>query len=778
MKHTFHIHINGIVQGVGFRPYVCRLAEEMGITGYVNNTVNGLFIEMNAYADQGRNFYNQLIFHPPQNAIISEHSIQLVNTKKYSGFTIQQSSNHEEPDMMITPDIAICPECKNELTSLSDKRSGYAFTTCLNCGPRYSIIEELPYDRENTTMADIVMCESCWNEYSNIHNRRHYSQTNSCADCAIKMHLYSNPETEYSCQQNEIPGIVSNACVAGKIVAVKGLGGYLLLCDATNAGTIQNLRTKKKRPSKPFALLYPTLAMASGDVVIRGFEAEELQSKAAPIVLCKMKQEPASGIIASGIAPGLTSIGLMLPYTPLLCMIADQFAKPLIATSGNISGSPIIYEDSEALENLFEVADMVLTYDRRIVTPQDDSVIRFTDGGRKIILRRSRGLAPNYFPHFFPKTRETILATGGELKSAFAIQHKNKVYVSQYLGDQATLESQQSYLHTLYHMSNLLKAKQGVVLIDKHPGYFVSQTGKELSKETYPGTAFAIQHHKAHFGAVLAENDLLRNHISVLGFIWDGTGYGEDGQIWGSESFIFLENIMTRVAHLEYFPQLLGDKMSREPRLSALSILKDFPSANRMIEKYFSIAEWQYYSKMIRQDQLILTSSMGRFLDALACILGICPVSSYEGEAVMLLESYATNCQEEIDINYPLPIENNTLHWPAFVKYFLADIELRKSKEYIARKIFFSLAVSIEEQANYFSIDRLAFSGGVFQNALLVDMIQNKVGKKIRAYFHRQVSPNDENIGLGQLACYQIANQSTIINEKETAVLEQNFITL
>jgi hydrogenase maturation protein HypF len=306
-------------------------------------------------------------------------------------------------------------------------------------------------------------------------------------------------------------------------------------------------------------------------------------------------------------------------------MIADQFAKPLIATSGNISGSPIIYEDSEALENLFEVADMVLTYDRRIVTPQDDSVIRFTDGGRKIILRRSRGLAPNYFPHFFPKTRETILATGGELKSAFAIQHKNKVYVSQYLGDQATLESQQSYLHTLYQMSNLLKAKQGVVLIDKHPGYFVSQTGKELSKETYPGTAFAIQHHKAHFGAVLAENDLLRNHISVLGFIWDGTGYGEDGQIWGSESFIFLENIMTRVAHLEYFPQLLGDKMSREPRLSALSILKDFPSANRMIEKYFSIAEWQYYSKMIRQDQLILTSSMGRFLDALACILGICP---------------------------------------------------------------------------------------------------------------------------------------------------------
>lgn len=778
MKHTFHIHINGIVQGVGFRPYVCRLAEEMGITGYVNNTVNGLFIEMNAYADQGRNFYNQLIFHPPQNAIISEHSIQLTNTKKFSGFTIQQSSNHEEPDMMITPDIAICPECKNELTSLSDKRSGYAFTTCLNCGPRYSIIEELPYDRENTTMADMIMCESCWNEYNNIHNRRHYSQTNSCPDCAIKMHLYSNQEKEFSCLQSEIPGIISNACMDGKIVGVKGLGGYLLLCDATNADAISSLRNKKRRPSKPFALLYPSLAMASGDVIIRGFEAEELQSKAAPIVLCKMKQEPASGIIASGIAPGLISIGLMLPYTPLLCMITDRVAKPLIATSANISGSPIIYEDSDALENLFEVADLVLTYDRRIVTPQDDSVIRFTDGGRKIILRRSRGLAPNYFPHFFPKTRETILATGGELKSAFAIQHKNKVYVSQYLGDQATLESQQSYLHTLYHMSNLLKAKQGVVLIDKHPGYFVSQTGKELSKETYPGTAFAIQHHKAHFGAVLAENDLLRSQSPILGFIWDGTGYGEDGQIWGSESFVYFDNIMTRVAHLDYFPQLLGDKMSREPRLSALSILSAFPTAYRLIEKYFSITEWQYYSKMIHQNQSILTSSMGRFLDALACILGVCPVSSYEGEAVMLLESYAANCKEDIHTYYSLPMENNTLNWSAFLISFLADIEANKSKAYIARKIFFSLAVSIEEQANYFSIDRLAFSGGVFQNALLVEMIQNRVGKKIRVYFHRQVSPNDENIGLGQLACYQIANQSTIINEKETVILEQNFITL
>ena len=362
------------------------------------------------------------------------------------------------------------------------------------------------------------------------------------------------------------------------------------------------------------------------------------------------------------------------------------------------------------------------------------------------------------------------------LNNLFAIQHKNKVYVSQYLGDQATLESQKSYFQTLSHMSNILKAKQGIVLIDKHPGYFVSQIGKELSRETYPGTAFAIQHHKAHFGAVLAENDLLRSPSPVLGFIWDGTGYGEDGQIWGSESFSYFGNIMTRVAHLDYFPQLLGDKMSREPRLSALSILSAFPEAYKLIEKYFSITEWQYYSKMIHQNQSILTSSMGRFLDALSCILGICPVSSYEGEAVMLLESYAANCKEDIHTFYPLPIENNTLNWSAFLISFLADIEANKSKAYIARKIFFSLAISIEEQANYFSIDRLAFSGGVFQNALLVDMVQNKVGKKRRVYFHRQVSPNDENIGLGQLACYQIANQSTILNEKMTAVVEQNFI--
>ncbi len=777
MQHTFHIHINGIVQGVGFRPYVCKLAAEMGITGYVNNAANGLFIEMNADADQGLNFYHQLIFYPPPNALISSHSFHLAATKQFTGFTIQQSSNHQEPDTLIAPDIAICPTCKNEIISNTDRRSRYAFTTCLNCGPRYSIIEALPYDRENTTMREIPMCNSCLNEYHNISNRRHYSQTNSCPQCAITMHLFNAPDTEYTCGQDQIPNIISDACINGKIVAVKGMGGYLLLCDATNTAVVTRLRKKKNRPAKPFALLYPSLSMASADVIIRDFETAALESNAAPIVLCTIKEKPASSINTSVIAPGLNTIGLMLPCTPLLYLITDLVAKPLIATSGNISGSPVIYEDTDALNNLFEVADIVLTYDRRIVAPQDDSVVRFSDSGEKIILRRSRGMAPNYFPHFFTKTKETVLATGGELKSAFGLQHKNKVYVSQYLGDQETMESQQSYFHTLNHITGLLKAKPEIILTDKHPGYFVSQTGVQLSKKTCSGTFFAIQHHKAHFGAVLAENDLLQSRLPVLGFIWDGTGYGEDEQVWGSESFIYHDNNMTRVAHLDYFPQLLGDKMSREPRLSALSILKEFPAAITLLEKYFTVTEWQYYSKMIGQDHRLLTSSMGRFLDALACILGICPVSSYEGEAVMRLECLAENCKEYINEAYPLPIENDSLNWRIFVHHFLEDIELHKSKEYIARKIFFSLAASVEQQADYFSVNRLAFSGGVFQNALLVDMIRCRLADRKRCYYHRLLSPNDENIGFGQLAYYQISNQRTLIAEKQSTATAQNFIT-
>jgi hydrogenase maturation protein HypF len=564
---TYHIHISGQVQGVGFRPYVYKLAKTMDLHGWVSNTNDGVHIEFNATPGIAAQFYRQIINHPPPMAIITHHHIYEIPSRTFNSFVIRESTAHAKPDLLFTPDIAICDECKKEISNSNNRWSNYPFTTCLHCGPRYSIMTSLPYDRRNTTMVSLVPCKDCVDEYNDVYNRRHYSQTISCSQCAIPMHLYNAAGDEVSMNGMQPVSTIVELLKNGNILAVKGIAGYLLLCDAANELSISTLRKRKHRPAKPFALLYPNVDMVKLDAELRRGEIEALQSKSAPIVLCTLNPAAVAStqhtkICTDLIAPGLNKIGVMLPYSPLLLLIANEFGKPLIATSGNISGSPIIYKDEDALEMLYEITDYILTYERAVVTPQDDSVIQFTPSKQKIILRRSRGLAPTYHPNPFRFVNETVLAMGGELKSAFALLDHRNLYISQFLGDQASLESQAAYTHTLSHMMNVLKARADRILIDDHPGYFVSSLGKEkATAENIPVTPF--QHHKAHFGAVLAENNLLRTKERVLGVIWDGTGYGDDDQIWGGEFFVFEGGEMDRVAHLDYYSQLLGDKMSR-----------------------------------------------------------------------------------------------------------------------------------------------------------------------------------------------------------------------
>ncbi|MBL0359440.1 MAG: carbamoyltransferase HypF [Chitinophagaceae bacterium] len=757
--HTYHIHINGLVQGVGFRPLVCRLANELGITGRVSNTTDGVHIECSASIETANAFYNKIISAPPGNAIITHHHMQEIPSKEFFSFTIEQSTDNKKPDLLLTPDIALCNDCREELLVKNNKRYHYPFTTCLNCGPRYSIITALPYDRANTTMQPLQMCDACLSEYNDITDRRHYSQTNSCKDCAVPMYLFVSPG---SCISNDAPEIVDTiaaALKAGQIIAVKGIGGYLLLCDATNEAVVNQLRVRKQRPAKPFALMYASIEMAAGDLLLRPFETAALQDKTAPIVLCELKTDPLNGICAAAIAPGLDKVGLMLAYTPLLLLIAGTFGKPLIATSGNISGSPIIYKDRDALLNLFEVADYVLTYEREIVAPQDDSVLQFCKDGQKIILRRSRGLAPNYFPNPFCPTDEAVLAMGAELKAAFTLLDKNNLYISQFLGDQGTLESQTAYKETLEHVTGLLHTEPAHVLVDKHPGYFVAEYGKEIAA-VKNNSLTAIQHHKAHFGAVLAENNLLNSDEQILGFVWDGTGYGDDRQVWGGEIFIYEENEIERIVHLDYFPQLLADKMSREPRLSALSLLKNFPAKQSQIQKYFSAQEWKYYQQLVQQPADLLTSSMGRFLDGIACILGICQYNTYEGEAAMKLEVLARSAHNKTSEYYPLVLQKNRIEWDLFLTALLDDCEKGEDIAVVAWKLFFSLAKMVEQISDRFQIEQLAFSGGVFQNALLNELLVENLSQKKTLYFHRQLSPNDECIGFGQMACFEIENRS------------------
>jgi hydrogenase maturation protein HypF len=773
---TYHIHINGQVQGVGFRPFVYKQAERMGVQGWVSNSNDGVHVEFNASPDMAALFYHSLISCAPSNAIITHHHIDEVPAQAFTSFRIKDSDAAAKPNLLFTPDIALCKECREEVLAPGSRWSGYPFTTCLQCGPRYSIMTQLPYDREATTMAPLPTCPCCDSEYNDVYNRRHYSQTISCGDCAIPMHLYSATGEELSAGDASLIATVKDLLQKGAIVAVKGIGGYLLLCDACNPEAITTLRERKHRPTKPFALLYSNVHRLKEDAEIHHTGIAALRDKSAPIVLCPLKPSPRHKICSGLIAPGLNKIGVMLPYTPLLLLLAETFKGPLIATSGNVSGSPIIYKDEEAMEHLSAIADFLLTYDRGIMVPQDDSVLHFTPGGQKIILRRSRGLSPTYHPNPFPYTSETVLAMGGELKAAFALLQQSNIYVSQFLGNQEHLESQEAYIQTLTHLMTLLQAKADRILVDKHPGFFVSALGKEKALiENVP--LMEVQHHKAHFGAVLAENGLLGSTEPVLGVTWDGTGYGDDGQIWGGEFFVLQEGEMNRVAHLEYFPQLLGDKMSREPRLSALSLLRNWPAGLKILKSLFTEPEWAWYSKVLEQPQKLLTSSMGRFLDGIAALLGICSLNTYEGEAAMRMEALATSYRLHPKEYYPTSLINDRLSYGDLLAGVLKDLELKKDSAFIAWKVFCSLAQSISMVAEYIGARKIAFSGGVFQNSLLTELVIGQLSPKAYLYFHRQLSPNDECIGFGQLACYELLKKdgSALSVKKRAALLQQTF---
>ena len=766
---TFHIHIGGLVQGVGFRPYVFHLAESYQITGWVSNSKNGVHIEFNADEARAREFYKAIIQSPPSNAVLTSHTIKSVPPRQFSSFTLQIDETDQQPDLLLTPDLSICENCRKEIINRNNKRYHYPFTTCLECGPRFSIIRELPYERHHTTMEPLQMCDDCKAEYNDIDNRRHYSQTNSCPGCGIPMHLYDSSGQLQSNNTDDILQRLQQILAQGSIAAVKGIGGYLLLCDATNELSIKTLRQRKHRPAKPFALLYNNIETVRTDVYLSDEEEKALKDKAGPIILCRIKQSHPTNICIDEIAPGLDKIGIMLPCSPLLQLISSSFINPLIATSANISGSSIIYKDDEAIELLSSIADFVITYDREIVLPQDDSVMQITAIGKKNINRRSRGLAPNYFPNPFPTTDECILATGAELKSAFALQNKHQLFVSQYIGNQENLASQTAYSNTMNHLLKLMNLQPSLLLADKHPGYFVSlYAGNRSLIENIP--LCHIQHHMAHFGAVLAENNLMNSDEPILGVIWDGTGYGDDKQIWGGEFFLYENKDMQRVAHLDYFPQLLGDKMSRDPRLAALSLLKQFPAKQTMLQPFFSEPEWKFFQQLIRQQSDLLTSSIGRFLDGIASLLNICHLNTYEGEAAMKLEATARRHLNDINDYYPMPLNNNCLEYSVLLQELLEDISKNKDRGYIAKKVFWSLAKSIEKTSDSFLINKIAFSGGVFQNALLVDMINELLAGKKELYWHRQLSPNDECIGFGQLACYHtmMKNNKANIHKKES----------
>ncbi|TDB60395.1 carbamoyltransferase HypF [Arundinibacter roseus] len=763
MTKTFLIQLSGLVQGVGFRPLVYQIAREKQLRGTVSNGSEGVRLTLLLKDEQAaQQVVDEIVLRAPALAQITEVTVKEINNQFFENFAIVQSHETAQVTLLLTPDFALCPACQHELTDPTDRRFRYPFISCTQCGPRFSSITQLPYDRPQTTMAEFPLCAACQAEYDAPTERRFYAQTTACPACGPQLAWYEvqNGEAVLSIGQdsNMILKQVTQVLNQGKLVAVKGIGGYLLLGDATNAETVQQLRSRKHRPTKPFALLYPNLEAAQREVLVREQEAEALLSSAAPIVLLRRLS---GATVVEDVAPGLQQLGVMLPYAPLLALISADFGKPLVATSGNLSGNPIVFEDEKALAQLPQVADFILTHNRRIVVPQDDSVVRFTEGsGQKIVVRRSRGAALVLNLAGVPDHSGCFLSMGASMKGTFALYTLKQLYVSQYMGDLESYETQQSFRQSLAHLLHILAVspEQQVkgIFADAHEGYFSTQLALELGKK-WSVPVHKVPHHAAHFCAVLAENNLLNISESVAGIVWDGAGFGpDDGQIWGGEFFIYSNKKIERVAHFDYFESMLGDKMAREPRISALCLCKNIPQATELLKPKFSEKERQIYQKMLAQNTL-KTSSAGRLFDGVASLLGLGDRQSYEGQAALRLEQLAagyfrTHGLSSLDSYLPDFTATGLLSTQQMIRGVVQDLADEKPKDWIAAKFHLSLVGCIAAFARQQAVTKIACSGGVFQNAVLVDLLLATLGKEFELYFHKELSPNDESVSYGQMA--------------------------
>lgn len=747
MLKTFKIQIGGQVQGVGFRPFVYNLAKTYGLKGTVSNDGNGVLIYANGQKNALMKFKEDILEKAPEAAIIQSDSLLEVAPMAFDTFRIVPSCNEGKVAIPLTSDLAICPSCKKEVLDPGNRRFQYAFTTCTQCGPRYAITEQFPFERENTSMVKFKMCRKCMEEYRNPEDDRFHSQTNTCGECGIRLRLVnSDGETVFLQETTEIEQL-SHFLRDGAIVAVKNTNGYLLCADARNSGTIRELRKRKQRPTKPFALLYHSLKAVQNDFNCTRQEEKALCSKIGPIVLLSPKTKTKQKIVRE-IAPGLDRFGVMLPSSALLSLIAEEVKIPLVATSGNIHGSPILSKEIEAEDGLHAVADYFLHHDLEISFPQDDSVWQFADR-QKIVLRRSRGMAPN-FMEYRPKDQKRILAMGAHLKSTLAFTPNGHTYVSPYFGNLDSLGVLQRYTDTLQRYTQLFKEVPELILVDEHTTYQSTVLGKELASN-WRIPVVGVQHHKAHFASVLAEHGLFGSKAPILGIVWDGTGLGDDDTIWGGEFFVYQNRQMVRKAHFEHFDVLAGDKMAREPRLSLLSLM----DSKTDLQDKFSLSEWKIYQKL-KMKGTLKTSSVGRVFDAMASLLGLLDVSSYEGEAAMLLENLAWQYGDGEPIDF---FEGLSYEQIPTKKIIETAQELKRkghTAPHIAASFVFTLAMAIIRMAQRYDIRQLACSGGVFQNRLLIKNLMglaDDIG--LKCFFNTALSSNDENIALGQLAYYQ-----------------------
>ncbi|MEO5718719.1 MAG: carbamoyltransferase HypF [Chthoniobacterales bacterium] len=735
------IIVRGAVQGVGFRPFVYRLATELALQGWVINSAQGVFIEIEGAPEILAEFGRRLRAEKPTRAIIQSCESSHLDAVGYEGFEIRESTDTGGKSALILPDIATCDDCRREIFDESDCRFRYPFTNCTNCGPRFSIIEALPYDRANTSMKKFVMCEDCAREYRDPANRRFHAEPIACPRCGPQLEFWGSLG-EGRLQKEAALARASAEIRAGKIVALKGIGGFQLLVDARNDEAVRRLRERKHREEKPFAVMFPSLEQVRAACELTVLEEALLISPEAPIVLLQSK----AGNLASAVAPSNPNLGIMLPYSPLHHLLLRELNFPVVATSGNRSDEPICIDETEARERLRGLADCFLVHDRPIVRHVDDSIVRAMHG-REMMLRRARGYAP--LPITLPRPQPVVLAVGAHLKNAVALSVERNVFVSQHVGDLATKQAHDAFASSVADLPRLYEANPEVVAHDLHPEYLSTKYALQQ-----PGRKVGVQHHWAHIASCMAENEL---EPPLLGVAWDGTGYGVDGTIWGGEFFLVEENACRRAAHFRTFRLPGGDAAVKEPRRSALGLLHEVFGeelwARADLVENFTAAESKTLRGMLRKTvNSPLTSSVGRLFDGFAALAGLRPRSTFEGQAAMELEFAIDPATTD---SYPFALTGSSplvIDWEPALRALLADRAQRATPGAIAARFHHMLADATLAVAQQFAQTRVALSGGCFQNRYLTEhLIDRLQAAGIQPYWPQRVPPNDGGIALGQI---------------------------
>lgn len=756
MRAGLTLKISGTVQGVGFRPFVYRLASDLKLAGQIYNTTYGVCIELDGEEHSFVNFIDRLMREKPEHAAIKKFEKEGGAARGYTEFKIGESKSGSRIEAGLLPDIALCEDCRRELFDPADRRFLYPFINCTNCGPRFSIISALPYDRCNTSMKHFSMCPACMAEYHDPGNRRFHAQPNACPDCGPQVVLLSNKGAKVSAKADAIDQAVYIIQHGGSI-AVKGIGGFHIMCRADSPDAIRRLREKKHRPAKPLALLFPDVQQVRECCLVSNAEQKLLLSAAHPIVLLRKKDTPSDRIHAA-VAPDNPYLGVMLPYAPLQHVLMQKLGQPVIATSANLVDETICIADDEVFGRLGSVVDAVLSHDRPIVRHADDSIARvFQD--EPIILRRARGFTGTLLQSE-SASAPTLVALGGQLKNTFSVNLTHGIYTSQYIGDLSSAVTNNVAKAALADFSHLYQVSAVHQVRDLHPDYMQANFSDTATLQIS-----TVQHHLAHVASVYHEHRL---QGTVLGVAWDGTGYGGDGTIWGGEFFQYNGSQGQHIAQLKQFPLPGGEAAIKEPRRSALGLIYaclGLDEAKKMGagELGFSSHDLEIVLQLLqRKINSPMTSSAGRLFDAIAALLGLKQRVSFEGEAAMQLEFCAA---EDEDSEYPFCIEQGPVSLIDLRKMLVAIIADKHAglpTTVISARVHNTLSAIIAAVCRQCGSTAVALSGGCFQNELLLRRCVEKLwAAGCDVYWNKQIPTNDGGISFGQLAHVLCAMKET-----------------